>query len=300
MKDEPREGYTIFDKVTIKYYADESTMMVDFMNGVIDIALGISESDYNSVMNGSIPGTAALVDNRAVCVINMDVDIGPLTDINLRKAICYGTDIEALTAISFGSLAKVATSSLASSSPAYVSGYAYEYNPELAKQTLAENNIKDVKITWIVNSGFPATIAEAFQSMMADIGITVDVQVYDPATVMQMAMHEGATHLLLDGWAFGNLENDPYMQYMMLFSNNMNPASRKLDQKLNNMLNEARNTMNEEESKAIYKEVQKYLYDNYYQIPICEWYTSLCFNDTIANCTPVQTTMANLRFITAK
>ncbi len=124
-------GYCYADKITCLQYSDETSMMVDFENGVIDLALSLSTTSMERVIANPDIGTAQAVPSGAVALLTLNYDEEYGTEVfeneYLRKAICYGTDTNALSELGYGVLYSPATSYIPAASEYCVPGYTYEY-----------------------------------------------------------------------------------------------------------------------------------------------------------------------------
>lgn len=298
MKDSISDSYCAYDKITVYYYTDMTTLMVDYETGAIDLAVGISNSDYSRIKADPSLGTAVEIPSNFVAALVLDSDNSALSDINLRKALCYGIDTSVLTKLAYGELGSPATSTIPSTFSAYISGNAYEYNPELAKQIVDENGLAGTTLNWVATAGTTATLAEAVQGMMSKIGINIKLDIVDFATATGMWMTPGATNFQLDGSSFNNDQKDPHSQYQMLLGTQTFPCCAKSDAELNRLLNAARGTVVDSERDEYYKQIQTYLYENFYEIPICEWNYAACYGSSIAGATLGDATAANYRFVT--
>ena len=298
MKDEAPDGYATYDKITVWYYTDATTMMVDYETGKLDVALGITESDYSRVENDPSLGQVSAMPAQEVCVLQLNVQDGsPLQDENLRKAVCLGTDTDTLALLGYGALQSHATSTTSVWNAAHIDGCDYEYDPDQARQIIKDNGLEGTTLKWIANPGPTLDIATAFQENMRDIGIEVEIETYDIATCVVMWMTPNATDLQCDGNSFGNTANEAHNQYSMM-GDGIWPTLTKPGYRVAELVDNARYSTDDAQRIEYYKELQQYLYDNYLCIPICEWAFALCFNsEKVASCTPTETTCANLRFI---
>lgn len=289
------------NKITLCFYTDSTSMMVDYENGAIDAVLNISAEDYDYVAADSALGTAASVSANAILTVVMDVDnSAALQDENLRKAICYAIDKESVGVLAYGSLYSVAEGFLASTNEYFVDGYTYDYDPELAKQLIEDNNLTGTTLKWVVPSGTNATVAEAIQAQLGEVGITVDLQIYDAATCIQMWLEEGNTDFILDSASNANTSNFANNQWVNLRAGTDFSALRKVDENWNTMLDTALNSTDQAEKADLYAQVQEYEYNNYFAVPICEWYSAYAYgaSGVIADMALVDVSNPNLRLIT--
>ncbi len=254
-------------------YADKSTMFMDLENGVIDIALNISSTDFERVYaegGDNIAVEAAL--GGSYDTFCMDTSNEFLSDKNVRLAIAYGVDWQAVGEASFGHLYEQPQSLLAPNSEFYNPDVKmYEYNPEYAKQLLEEAGYKDGEIHFNI-IGSPQlgqdTVAESIQYYLAQIGITYEIEMYEMASTIPYWL--GLEDHLPDTMLVGeSCACDPYMhlQSLMLSTPNGFPTAQVDDDKFNELADAAMGTTDPELRKQYFYELQQYAYDTCLVIP---------------------------------
>lgn len=287
-----------YDKMTIRSYSDATAMMVDYENGDINMAINLTTNDYDRVAGDESLGTAVKVSSKLVATLVMDIEYcEELKDINLRKAIVYGTDANTLATLAYGSLYDPAQGFIASVTPYFVEGLTYEYDPELAKQIVEENGLEGTTLKFVANSGVTASVAEGFQYMMEQIGIVIDLEVYDTPTCISMWRGEGVTSFMLDGSTAANTGNDASVQYMNLVETKDFPCMRRLGAEWNALVRQGRTNSNDEARREAYEALQQAEYEEYSAIPVAEWSFAYCYDDTVASAQLLDTTVPDLRMI---
>lgn len=106
----------------------------------------------------------------------------------IRLAICYAVDVEAIVESLCGSAYIPATSMLPSSSWAY-KDVRYTYDPELAKQYYEASGLENFEFTvHLQDVTMDKNVVEAMQAYLADIGITMNIDAMDTPTFFQHLM----------------------------------------------------------------------------------------------------------------
>jgi peptide/nickel transport system substrate-binding protein len=302
-KDEADADYCSVQTINIKQYSDSNTLMVDYETGTIDAAVNLSASDVDSINDAAgSKGTAVTIPSNYTAAIVLGVDNNSIFDnMNLRKAICLGTDADAIATAVYGSLGDPATSTLPTSSPYYKEGYAYTYDLEAAQAALAdyyaETGENSVNLTFVAASGgVDAEIAELFQAYMEAVGITVDLQILDQGTAVGMWI-DGATDFMINNSANGNSTNEVTNVYEHYESTDVFKADARQGEEINSLLTAGRLTVDTTERASIYEQVQQYFYDNYEVIPVAEWNVAYAYNDTISELSLLDVSRPNLRFM---
>lgn len=299
MADEAGDSATV-QQITCYSYSDNTTMMADYMNGVIDVAINLTANDCSEIGADSSLGTYQTVSSNAAAVIVLSPENGDLQNEKLRQAICLGTDAAAIGDMAWGVLATPATSTLNESNPFYVGGHSYPFDQETAKQLVAESGVSDPTFNFVINTASTSnTIAEAFQYYMQEIGVTVNIQPYDQATATaEYWTKPGGTDFMINAAAIATASNEAADVYTFYRSSFAYPCTVQTDPVITGLLEDGRNTTDEAERARIYGEVQDWFYDNYSMIPIAQWSTAYAYNSRIGACDIPITGSPSLRYIT--
>lgn len=125
--------------VVFKYIVEPTTRTIDLESGGSDINWVVANEDYERVANGENT-TVLKYSIGATRYIPLNVTKKPLDDIRVRQALQYATDAETIWSVVFGpEVSDFATSFIAPGISGHAEGLPqYEYNPEKAKELLAE------------------------------------------------------------------------------------------------------------------------------------------------------------------
>ena len=266
---------------TIKCYAEETTMFIDYENGVLDACIGISDANVDRIESGEVAGRVEIGSQYDYVMLCLPEYVEAFDDLEVRKAIAYAIDYEAITETAFGSLGKVSTSTVLSGTDFYKDMGTYEYNPEMARQILADAGYSDGDLSFrmvIVNFATNEKIAEALQAQLAEVGIDLQVESYDIGTAMSYFMNAD-----LD-IAIGELNVpciDPAQAYVVAEPTHTNACMIQTGDEIVELLYAAKYEMDETARADAYAQVQQWFYDNYRWLPICEKMQANCFSDRI-------------------
>jgi ABC-type transport system substrate-binding protein len=209
------------DKITIKFIADVSTLAVALENGEIDVSFDIAPGDRRLFANPD--GTAApgwmILEGNALnnAFVHLNFNCGPdspCQDINLRKAICYAIDAEAINYLVNGAFGKVC---FAATNPGLIdadesmgNGNYFPYDVAKAKELLAKSSYKGEVLRVLVGP------TEAFKNCAtlvkqycAEVGINIETMAFDSAQFRTINADE--TGRLLDFKIHGLTSNDDYV-----------------------------------------------------------------------------------------
>lgn len=178
------EGMPYVDSLQIDMILDTNTMMSALMNKEVSAALKFeNEAIINSIKQA---GFERVGQSNANCadikhiIWNSLSDKHPMGDLKVRQAIMHGVQWDAVAGALSGGLGEATPLFCTKDSWAYSpEAEFYEYNPELAKQMLAEAGYPDGFETTIYTTSQNNDTATAFQAILSQIGIQAKVEVMD-------------------------------------------------------------------------------------------------------------------------
>ncbi|MCD7846336.1 MAG: ABC transporter substrate-binding protein [Oscillospiraceae bacterium] len=268
------------------YYGDASTMAIEFEQGKLDIVSGLTTTDFDRYLaDDSIDVGTLLVQMNDVLFLtfgfeNTDV----FDDVAVREAIAKGVDWAAIGDMAYSSVQTVATSILPSTSPYYLDVGTYEYDPDAAKQVLADAGYSDgdivINIT-AIDSTMYKSVCEGFQYYANQLGITVNLEFADTATAMVAWLTPGGTDMGIQSNPTGDISGEPHSCLMQMAMTGAFLATHVLDDEYQALYTEAMATVDTDERIELFHELQQYVHDNYLIMPICEYYTVYGLNPSV-------------------
>ncbi len=271
------------ETITVRHYSESTTMIADFENGALDLVLDVSETDYLAAEDGAYGDVGTRLfptwDLLAVCL----PEYNPVfDDIRVREAISLAIDTTAITNAVCGSLGEVAQSILIDGVAYYTPVGIHEYNPERAKELLADAGYADGLEMVCVIPTMPTNdkCATILQEYLRAVGITMSVESYDFATAIPILMANG-TDISIFGTGGGT-----YLASMILDTigqNSTNGGSRVTDAEFNQHIEAARVALNDADRQAEYDAVQQWAFDNYRTLPIAYAQAATIFHNNIGN-----------------
>ena len=284
--DESGEIEAYLDTITVYPYKDNTTMIADYYNGVIDVAINLTDSLCNEIGADPSLGTIGYVSSHSVDQIVISTKNPVLQNEKLREAICIGTDSSTIELVTRGSLGSSADSVLSSTQPYYEGGHAYTYDPELAKELVAESGETDLTFRFVINNdSISQSIADQFQYYMDQIGIKVEIEAYDQSTAMsEYWTKEDGTDFMINGAGMATASNEAADALTFYRGSFMYPCTAQTDETIVNLLEEGRTTLDPSGRARIYADVQQWFGDHFSIIPIGEWNGAYSYNGRIAYC----------------
>jgi peptide/nickel transport system substrate-binding protein len=208
-----------------------------------------------------------------------NVEREPFDDPQVREALAWGFDREALTeAAQFGAATPNQTAIPETSF--YASDYApYDYDPERAQQLLDEAGVSDLSLGMMVTDEFPETIeaAQILEAQWGELGVQVEIESVEFATWLDRNT-QGDFDAKLLGW-LGNVDPSDYyyrQHHSEGPSNDHNYSNPEVDR----LLDEANAELDEDARKELFDQAVEIIVDE-------NSYTYLYNPDTVEAWSPV-------------
>lgn len=172
-------GVPRIDTVNLLRIPDPHTRATMVRTGELDIARGIPIADAQAMLVDSDIEVIVTPQTR-YRVIYLNNSAPPFDDVRVRKAVNHAIDREALVEYVLDGYGTVAQGPFLPALPwgnPDIQGYAYD--PDKAKALLREAGQENLTFSLCTYSSRPSLplIAQAVQAQLADIGVTVDLQV---------------------------------------------------------------------------------------------------------------------------
>jgi peptide/nickel transport system substrate-binding protein len=276
------QGKANIDTLIFRPIIDEASRTAAFDAGEID---QLRSAPSSEIKRYQASNTVWVVSNLAqsVQIFEFNVTKAPFDDIKVRQALSYAVDKQAVLAAAIDGLGVVANSFLASSMDYYWPGmeqYAPQFDVAKAKALLAADG-------WAAPSGggtlqkngqafkfqcYMLTLdaftraAQVIQSNFKDVGVEMDIQTFDNATVISKLK---AGEQQAD--VFGYIYAEPDIAYLWLHSSQIGNGlnfPHINDPKLDALIVKGRETTDQTARAAAYQELQKYFSDLAVWIPL--------------------------------
>ena len=187
-------GEAAVKKINIKPITDASAGLLAFESGELDF-YSAGSADWAALTANEDYNTEVVAANHITLFAVNHAANDVLADDNVRLAIAYALDKEAMNIAAFDGYA---TEAQFMENPAYnvgapTEGVTYDYNPEKAKELLAEAGYADgvyagKLMVWAGN--YFEKMAQVAQQNLADVGITVELDYYDINTCISKMLQQ--------------------------------------------------------------------------------------------------------------
>lgn len=269
-----------FEQIT-----DETTAVTAFEAGEIDV-MSIPSANWTQISESGQYNTDSRPSNHVVYLI-FNTEAAPFDNRELRQAIAYAINREDIIAVAADGLADPATS-LATS---YMLGYTedhmtYEYDPEKAKELLAEAGYPDgldIGSMKTMSGSYFEKVMQVVQSQLAEIGITSTIEGMDGNSLVEdcitgnFTLADMGQNLSLDYDFLKTYFNEEYI-------NGLNMA-RVSDSQIQELFEQGASTTDKEELLAIYQEIEDLTQELCAYVPLYNLQTTTAWNKDL-NYTP--------------
>lgn len=214
------EGLPHLDRLEIDMIMDTNTMMSALLNNEVGVAVKFeNEAIINSITQAgfeSIGRKNANVADIKHIIWNSKNPEHPMGDLRVRQAVMH--------AIQWDSVAKALSGGLGEATPLFCTSDSwayspdaefYEYNLDTAKELLAEAGYPNGFETTIYTKSTDNDTATAFQAILAQIGITAQIEVMDSSALAAIQKEDD-----IDGFIAnrGSSKMDFTNNYIRLYS----------------------------------------------------------------------------------
>ncbi|MDI6894720.1 MAG: ABC transporter substrate-binding protein [Bacillota bacterium] len=263
------QGPPYLDTVTYRMIPDAATRLAELETGNVQILLSLPVEHYDRARQ--IPNVEVLKEPAfGLGYLGIATDKKPFSDVRVRRAINLAIDREALVKSVFFGLAQPAYGYLPPLlAEFYLDKQAHRYDPEAAKQLLAEAGYpKGFKCTLATqNRTEHVRVAQAIQPMLEAVRIKTDLVQYDEASYVAM-LKAGKQELFMRQYSWDSAD---ILQWFLDSHQFPYPNhSRWRDPRTDEMIWAAETSPSMEARTQKYLEVQKYLIDNAVWCPL--WY----------------------------
>lgn len=270
-----QDGLPKLGKVIFLSIPDNSARLNALLAGDIDLADGINPSDGVTIEDND---DLQLFERPSMNVgyLGLTVTRPPFDNKLVRQAMNHAIDKQSIIDSFFEGRAELAKNPM----PESISGYnddieGYEYDPEKAKELLAEAGYEDGfdMELWAMPVPRPympdgEKVAEVIQKNLEDIGVTAKIVSHEWATYLDLASKGDADAFML-GWTGDNGDADNFL-YVLLDEDNIgsNNYTYFKNDAMHDLFIEAQTEVDEDKRIDLYKEAQEIIHEEAPWVPL--------------------------------
>ncbi len=261
-------GEVPIKNVVYQVIADANSAVLALESGDIDAYVDVQQSSFGRIKENK---NLVLHTGEAFGMnfIQLNCSIPPFDKLEARQAMAHATDKEAML---YGILDNVGTIVDTFATPGYL-GYTddvtkYPYDLEKAKELFAQAGVKEGDTLEIILYGTTTSkFAQVLQNSLREIGIIAHINQMERSAFDATAL-EGSANIIVDGGTFTAPTIDEVL-YTLVHSSQMEIRnySKYSNAKVDELLDTARITLDENERDAIYQELLIKLSDDVPSIP---------------------------------
>lgn len=264
------------DKLEVVYISDPATMVLALESGEVDLigadGYGIPQAEIKRLQDNKDFTVVRDADSSSLEWVGFNTNAGPLTDINLRKALNYAIDREEITKFIYEGFATEAEGPIGfnKSIPwTDTSIKGYKHDMEKAQQLLEEAGWKEKnKDGFLVKDGQELELnfllegnrtwkptGEAIQTQLAKLGIKVKLDLRDNSVIRDL-VKKGEYQMVGLG-SIGKSAADPYYFFQYYFTQRGSGAILTNNAKMNQLVSDVVTTIDQDKRAEIYNEIQQ-------------------------------------------
>lgn len=254
----------LLDSVTFKVVPEDLTRIAELNTGDTHISSPLNSSDVEQIEQTD--GVSVHQQNSvSYAYVGFNMAKEPFDDKRVRQAITMAIDKDMIIEGIYNGYGTAANGPIPPDVPGHDESVEdHEYNVEKAKELLAEAGYEDGFSTTIWTNDDRARIDTAtnIQAQLEEVGIDVEVEILEWGAYLEQTAN-GNHDMFVLGWVTGTGDAD-YSVYPLFHSDSVGaPGNRTFTEndELDALIEEARQTTNEEERMSLYSEIQKMLVD---------------------------------------
>ena len=271
-----------FDSINYMFFSDDNIRALELEQGNLDIALLNTNESIGRISGMGEQGLAVssvpLTKVGYFCMATI-IEDDTFQDVNKRLAIAHALDMDAIVSTIAGETAIAATSLFPSGSLGYAD-HSYEYDPELAKEYLEKAgcpNGFEFTIEVANNQQMNLELAEAMQAYLGQVGITMNIEPMDFGT--QFGNMLAGTQLC--SILVGTCNGDPSMGLTAFAPGSGACIAENHDEEFVRLLDACRYERDPEIRLDYLAQLQTYMHDMAYAIPVYEAVYSLGYQSYV-------------------
>ncbi len=246
---------------------ESSTRVAAIQTGEVDIVTRLTSEEAQSLLGVEDVKVIKYPQTRIwyIAFNNLTTGLGqPTEDAKVRQAMNYAVDVDAIIDALFDGFAKAATGYVATGELGYGNVEAFGYDPDKASQLLADAGYTD---GFSMDMACPAgaythfeEVCEAIVGYLGEVGIDVTLEIMESGHYWDLEANKELPPLFGDSWSA--LGGEAFRRLTGALMGWDASYSSWFDQEIADLLNAIKATVDREDRKALYEELQVYMQEN--------------------------------------
>ena len=250
-------GKPATENLIMKVIPETSQRSIALETGEIDLAYDLAVNDLPKIKESS-ELTVYEVPSLNCWYISMNMNKEPFNNPLVREALSYAIDRQTIIDTINAGSGEPADAIIAPGVFGYYSTGVREYDPEKAKELLAEAGYPDGFKTslWVNDNQSRIEMCQAIQNMFQQIGVECSIEVLEFGSYISRTTN-GEHDMAYFGWTTSSADAD-YTYYSLEHSTQQGAAGNRsfiADPEVDALIEEARTNSDEETRKELYKEL---------------------------------------------
>ncbi len=259
------------DKITYRALGEDASRVMMLMTGDADVIASVPPALVPNLQNNPDVKLVSMPSNRTMH-LGYNHNKAPFNDVRVRQALTYAIDRRSIIDNVFNGMASYPANGYVT--PAindfHPSLDLYPYNPEKAKELLAEAGYPDgFSCELLTSEGvylMDRQVAEIIQAMLAEVGVKLNIQVRDWGAYQEQLI-SGNLDMYLTG--LGNATNDASYAFAQFFAPGATQNFSRVDNvEINTIMANLPNSKNLEERRQALYRAQEILMENAHTLPL--------------------------------
>jgi peptide/nickel transport system substrate-binding protein len=286
-----REGVPKIETLIFRPIPESATRVAAIQTGEVDVVTRLSSEEAKSLLG--VPNVTVIKYpvERVYYVAFNNLTTGqgqPTEDARVRLAMNYAVDVQAIVDSLFDGFAKPAIGFVTTGELGYDNAAPFGYDPDMAKQLLAEAGYPD---GFEMGMACPAgaythfeEVCEAIVGYLGEVGINVDLEIMESGHYWDLEAAKELPPLFGDSWSAVGME--AYRRLIGALGGPDASYSAWYDENILQMLDEIKSTVDQEKRAELYGDLQQYMREDPPFIYLYEPYTFEAINTRVQNYTP--------------
>jgi ABC-type transport system substrate-binding protein len=260
------QGLPYLDKVEYKVIPDQATRWLEFEKGTTDVG----DPPTAEFVNAKTSGKWQFIEYTTLNTFYLSLDLNTFKDVRVRQAISMGIDREKILKTVWNDQGKVAKQFVTPGIPgALTSPKGFEFNPDKAKQLLADAGATNLKIeAWQRGGDKVSDTNLAIQQMLKNIGIDYQVKIVDRAA-FSGARSQGQIPANYGNWFADYPDPDNYLYTYFHSGNSKSMSVNMSNPDVDKILDEARGLADQAKRQKLYQDLEnKLIFEEFAMIPL--------------------------------
>jgi peptide/nickel transport system substrate-binding protein len=286
------DGAPSLEAVVFRPLTDANTRVAEMLAGGIDVMVEVPPTALVQ-----FEGEGYTIHEQAgphVWFLILNTREGPFTDVRVRQAANYAIDKRAIVE---DVLEGTATIAAGPTPEAFAWAYnddlePYPYDPDRARELLAEAGVEGAELTFLVTEGGsgmldPVPMGTVIQSNLADVGFDVSIRTYEWNSFLGVVNPglEGQGDMAQMAW----MTNDPDTLPFLTLRTEAFPENGGFNSgyysnpEVDELLEKARTSTDQDERAELYREMQEIVHEDAPWVFVANWKQNAVTSDAVEN-----------------